>query len=86
MAKAPTTAHNPSPLATPEDIRRILGNFDNGKLLEIMALRPTVQDVEDASLWLAGNSDIFGAGKPLPRTAGDIVAIIAVDEEDDRTR
>lgn len=49
------------------------------KLLDIMALRPTIPDVE-ASSWLAGDSDIFGAGRPLKPVASEIIAILTADE------
>ena len=81
MANA--AASGESCLATSDDVRRVLGDLDDGKLLDIMALRPTVIDVEEASLWLAGDADIFGAGRSLPRVAGDIVAILTAEEDDE---
>jgi hypothetical protein len=42
-----------------------------------------VLDVEQASMWLAGDADAFGAGQPLPPTAGSIVAIPTADEPDE---
>jgi hypothetical protein len=69
--------------ATAEEVKRILGELDEAKLLEIIALRPSVRDVEQASLWLAGDPDVFGAGEPLPATAGDIVAILTADEDEE---
>jgi hypothetical protein len=58
-------------------------NLDDEKLLDITALQPTIRDVEEASLWLAGDSDVFGAGKPLSSIAGEIVAILTADEEEE---
>jgi hypothetical protein len=72
--------------ATSEDVRRILGDLDDGKLLDIMTLCPTVVDVEEASLWLAGDDDIFGGGRPLPSIAGDIVSILTADENEEPAR
>ena len=69
--------------ASAEDVKRILGNIDTAKLLEIIGLRPTVLDVEQASMWLDGDTDVFGAGQPLPPTAGSIVAILTVDEDEE---
>ena len=86
MAKAQTTTSNHGDLASTEDVKRILGNVDDDKLLEIMALRPSVLDVEQASTWLAGDSDIFGSGQPLKRVPGDIVAILTADEEEEPPR
>ena len=82
MSKKPILT---SPLATADDVKRIIGNVDEGKLLDILALQPTIVDVEEASLWLSGDNDIFGAGKPLKAVAGEIVAILTADEEEERT-
>jgi hypothetical protein len=78
-----TTATVQSIRASAEDVKRILGNVDTAKLLEIIGLRPTVLDVEQASMWLAGDTDVFGAGQPLPPTAGSIVAILTADEDEE---
>ena len=86
MPKAPTTAEHRDTLAAPDDVKRILGELDDPKLLDILALRPTILDIEEASMWLSGDSDVFGAGEPLKRVAGDIVAILTADEEEERTR
>jgi len=83
MAKEPATAEDRGALATADDIRRILGTLDEVKLLDIVALRPSILDVEEASLWLAGDSDIFGAGQPLKPVAGEIVAVLTADEEEE---
>ncbi len=83
MAKEPATAQDRGALATADDIRRILGTLDEAKLLDIVALRPTILDVEEASVWLAGDSDIFGAGQPLKPVAGEIVAIPTADEQEE---
>ncbi len=84
MAKEPATAHDRDTLATPNDVKRIIGNLDEAKLLDIIALRPTVVDVEESSLWLAGDPDIFGPGRSLKPVAGEIVAILTADEEEER--
>jgi hypothetical protein len=78
-----TTATVQSIRASAEDVKRILGNVDTAKLLEIIGLRPTVLDVERASMWLAGDTDVFGAGQPLPPAAGSIVAILTADEDEE---
>ena len=70
MVREPATAQDRGALATADDIRRILGTLDETKLLDIVALRPTILDVEEASVWLAGDANIFGAGQPLKPVAG----------------
>jgi len=85
MPSSPTAAERT--LATRDDIKAILGNIDPEKMLAIVELRPTITDVEAASLWLAGDADVFGAGEPLKGIASDIVAILTEDEdENDRGR
>ena len=86
MPKDQTIADKRGALATPDDVKRIIGNLDDAKLLDIMALRPTILDVEEASMSLAGDTDIFGTGQPLKRVAGDIVAILTADEEEEAPR
>ena len=73
-------------LATADDVRRILGNLDPTKMLPIMALRPTITDVEEASVWLGGDRDVFGPGLPLRGTASRIVTILTADEEEEPPR
>ncbi len=72
--------------ATTDDVARILGNLDSTKMLPIMALRPTILDVEEASMWLAGDRDVFGPGLPLQGIASQIVAILTADEEEEPPR
>ena len=86
MAKDPATAQDRGALATADDIRRVLGTLDEAKLLDIVALRPTILDVEEASVWLAGDTDIFGASQPLKPVAGEIVAILTAGEEEEEPR
>jgi hypothetical protein len=69
--------------ATTDDVARILGNLDPTKMLPIMALRPTILDIEEASMWLAGDRDVFGPGLPLQGIASQIVAILTADEEEE---
>jgi len=84
MAKARVSERLSERSATADDIRTSFGALDEAKLLDILALQPTVVDVEEASLWLAGDPDVFGAGRPLRPIAGEIVAILTADQEDER--
>ncbi len=69
--------------ALADDVRRILGALDDDKIVAIVALQPSITDLEEASLWLAGDTDVFGAGKPLKPVAGQIVDILTADEEEE---
>ena len=56
------------------------------KLLAIMSLRPTIADIEEASVWLEGDADVFGAGEPMKGVASDIVTILTENEEEEPPR
>lgn len=73
-------------VATRDDIKGILGELDPAQLLAIMALRPTVTDLEQVSLWLEGDADIFEPGPPLKSVASDILTILTENEEEEPPR
>ncbi len=83
MQKTRTMDDSTRGLATSDDIVRILGDVDPSKMLPILGLRPSILDVEEASMWLAGDRDVFGPGLPLQGTPSQIVAILTADEEEE---
>jgi hypothetical protein len=74
-----------SGFATTDDVARILGNLDLSKMLPIMELRPTIADIEEASMWLGGDRDVFGPGL-IKDIASQIVTILTADEEEEPPR
>jgi hypothetical protein len=72
-----------STAATRDDITSILGELDQAKILAIISLQPTIADVEQASLWLSGDTDVFGAAEPVKGKASHIVTILTEDEEEE---
>lgn len=72
--------------ALADDIRQILGELDERRLLDILALKPTIADIEEASMYLSGDKDVFGPGEPMKDLAGAIVAIISADDEEEEAR
>jgi hypothetical protein len=70
------------PLATIKDVTDVLGDIDDATLSAIMDLRPTIADVEEAAMWMSGDRDVFGAGAPLKDVAGEIVSLVAGDDEE----
>jgi hypothetical protein len=85
MSKQPTPAREHEASGV-DDITRVLGELDEAKLLDILALRPTIRDLEEASLWLSGDPDVFGAEPPIRGVASKIVTILTADEEDEPAR
>jgi hypothetical protein len=73
-------------LATHDDVQGILGNLDPEQMLAIMSLRPTIADIEEASVWLEGDPDVFGAGEPVKGVASEIVTILTENEEEEPAR
>ena len=70
--------------ATNADITGILGPTDSDKLVQILSLHPSVSEVEEAAMWLSGDTDVFGANPPLKGNVSDIVTILTVEEEEER--
>ena len=70
--------------ATRDDVLHLFGEIDERKLLDILALHPTIAEIEEASLWAAGNGDVLAkGGHPLSRTAADVVNILIADGEEE---
>jgi hypothetical protein len=46
---------------TAEDVARIVGHLE--VMVPIMELRPTIADIEEASMWLGGDRDVL---EPAP--------------------
>ena len=72
-----------SAIATNADIAGVFGNINSDKLLAILALRPTIGEVEEASMWLSGDTDVFGANKPVKGKASHIITILTAEEEEE---
>ena len=76
----------PTPgLAGREDLRRVLGDLDDPKVMEILALKPSVTDLEEANVCLAGDHDVLAKRGHHPSArAVRIAEILAPDDGDDR--
>lgn len=84
----PNSSHAPhSQAATHDDMLRILGDLDDAKATEILALGPTLSELEEAAMWAGGNGDILGKqGRPLEGVVATIFDIITADEEEPEPR
>lgn len=71
--------------ATREDLRRILGELEDPRVIDVLELHPTVADLETAAICLAGDQDVLGKDRhPVSPVAKEVVDILSDDEEDDR--
>jgi len=68
--------------ASRDEIVAILGPLD--KLIALVNLNATVAEVEEASMWLDGDRDVFGAEPPLKGKTSEIVTLLTPEEEDER--
>ena len=82
MTENPTGTGNLHALAAHADVKGVLGDMDDATMAAILALQPTVADVEEASMWLSGDMDVFGPGRPLKHVPGQIVALLTAGDEE----
>jgi hypothetical protein len=77
----PDQIHRP---ASRDDFHRILGELEDPGVIEVLALNPSVQDLEEAAICMAGDHDILAkSGHHVSSTASRIVEILtAADEEE----
>jgi len=76
-----------SDTACGEDIKRILGDIEEWKVSEILALKPTLAMVEEAAVWANGDGDVLSkSGHPLTGVIAQIVDILTAEEESEPTR
>lgn len=67
--------------ANSTDIRKILGDLDDAKVAEILELKPSLADLEDTAIRLAGDEDLLArSGHRVPATASRIVELLAEEE------
>ena len=69
-------------LAGSDEVRHILGDLEDAKVAEILALKPTVADLENVAVCMAGNHDVLAkSGRHVPVAAARITELLAEDEE-----
>ena len=69
---------------TPDDAKRLLGDADESKIAEILAIQPTIWELEQAAIWHRGDGDVLGkSGRTLSGKAARIFEILSADDEDE---
>jgi hypothetical protein len=69
--------------ATARDVRRLLGELDAAKIADILALRPSLAELEQTAAWVAGEGDVPAQeGHPLTGKAAAIYDITEAAEDD----
>jgi hypothetical protein len=84
MSSANTTNSEHPSIAERADVIRLFGEIDEEDILQLLALQPTVMELQEAAAWLEGEGDILArAGHPMtPRIAGILEIVDRRDEED----
>jgi hypothetical protein len=86
LEEAMSKGQAPERHATAEDVAKILGHLDATVMVPIMELRPTIADIEEASMWLGGDRDVFELAPPSKGVASRIVTILTANEEEEPPR
>lgn len=83
MPRTPSTAST----ASRDDLRRILGELSDPKLIEILELNPSVAELEEATMCMSGDHDILAkSGHHVSATAGRIVEILTEEQDEESSR
>lgn len=83
----PETAKQGAHLAGSEDIRRLFRHIDDHTVAAILALRPTMAELEEAVARGSGAGDIFAGHGPEHGVVAQIVELAKeLDELDDPNR
>jgi hypothetical protein len=66
------------------DLRRVLGELDDPRMFDILALDPSIDDLEQALVVATGDQDVLARrGHDVSATAVKIAEILAADEDDE---
>ena len=64
------------------DVRSVFGNLEDAAITEILELKPTLADLEDAAICMAGDKDVLAkSGHQIPSIAAQIVELLADTEQ-----
>lgn len=65
----------------------VVGPMDDAKIAAIEATGASLEQLEEAVAWAAGESDVMGAGRlPLTGVVAEIYDILTADEEEPEDR
>ncbi len=62
-------------LANSEDIRHLLGDLDQHAILDILALQPTVAQIEEAAVRIQGEDEVVARIRPASVTVAKIIEL-----------
>jgi hypothetical protein len=69
-------------MVSQDEVRRLLGELGNRKIVDILKLRPTLPEIELAAICLNGRTDVLAkSGHHLSATAAQVLGIVLSDDE-----
>jgi hypothetical protein len=71
--------------ASRDDVVRLFGHIEDEAVAEILAMVPTVAELEEAQAWIVGQGDTLARGghPQTPRIAAILDIVVDEDEEDE---
>jgi hypothetical protein len=71
------------PTISRDDLRRVLGELDDPKVADILALDPSLAELEEAMVAASGDEEVLARrGRGLSPRAARIAEILTADEDD----
>jgi hypothetical protein len=84
MAKSKSEQSASGREASGSDVHKILGEMEDSTAVAILALHPTVAQLEEARIWLDGAGDVLGKEhRPLDGVVAQIFDMLSVEEEEE---
>jgi len=81
MSKTPTR-QSAKQAVTHDMVVGLVGEIGNAKIAAILAAGPTLEDLEEAVAWAAGESDVMGEERlPLSGVAAQVYDILKAEED-----
>ena len=69
-------------LATSEDIRRLFRHIDDHTVAAVLALHPTIAQLEEAETRTAGAEDMFADLRPAEGVVAEIIELVGMEEDE----
>ncbi len=67
--------------ADPIDVRKTFGNLEDAMVVKVLGLKPSLADLEDAAVCMAGEHDVLAkSGHHVPVTAARIIELLTARE------
>jgi hypothetical protein len=65
-----------------DDVRRIAGDIDDAKIAAIIGTGASLEELEEAVAWIAGESDVMGEARvPLSGVVAQVYDLLVQDED-----